>query len=282
MRFSTFGSSGTQERMRIDSSGNLLVGKTVTTYNTAGISLYAGGAGQFTASGNRAMYLNRLSTDGDILQFDKDGTTVGSIGAKSGSLLIGSTDTYLRINDPSDTIFPSDSAGLERDNAVNLGKGSSRFKDLYLSGGVYLGGTGSANKLDDYEEGTWTPVLGGTSGNPTTTYSEQHGRYVKIGSAVFVWFRLTIATRSGGAGTATINGLPFTMLDDPAMQANSGGMIDQVSSDSRQVSFQGAPGSNHIIPIQNGGSTGSHGGFSPTEFQTNSDLRAQFMYIISS
>ena len=32
-----------------------------------------------------------------------------------------------------------------------------RFKDLYLSGGVYLGGTGSANQLDDYEEGTWTP-----------------------------------------------------------------------------------------------------------------------------
>ena len=36
----------------------------------------------------------------------------------------------------------------------------NRFKDLYLSGGVYLGGTGAANKLDDYEEGTWTPTLG--------------------------------------------------------------------------------------------------------------------------
>jgi hypothetical protein len=33
------------------------------------------------------------------------------------------------------------------------------FKDLYLSGGVYLGGTGAANLLDDYEEGTWTPAF---------------------------------------------------------------------------------------------------------------------------
>ena len=40
--------------------------------------------------------------------------------------------------------------------AIDLGNGNNRFKDAYLSGGVYLGGTGSANKLDDYEEGTWT------------------------------------------------------------------------------------------------------------------------------
>jgi hypothetical protein len=36
---------------------------------------------------------------------------------------------------------------------------ASRFKDLYLSGGVYLGGTGGENLLDDYEEGTWTPIF---------------------------------------------------------------------------------------------------------------------------
>jgi hypothetical protein len=47
-----------------------------------------------------------------------------------------------------------------RDAAIDIRcRYSARFKDLYLSGGVYLGGTGSANKLDDYEEGTWTPVL---------------------------------------------------------------------------------------------------------------------------
>ena len=44
---------------------------------------------------------------------------------------------------------------------ITIGWSSNRFKDLYLSGGAYLGGTGSANQLDDYEEGTWTPVLSG-------------------------------------------------------------------------------------------------------------------------
>ena len=45
---------------------------------------------------------------------------------------------------------------------MDIGSSSKRFKDLYLSGGAYLGGTGAANKLDDYEEGTWTPTSGGS------------------------------------------------------------------------------------------------------------------------
>jgi hypothetical protein len=49
------------------------------------------------------------------------------------------------------------SGGTSVDATVDLGYFSLRWKDLYLSGGVYLGGTGAANKLDDYEEGTWTP-----------------------------------------------------------------------------------------------------------------------------
>jgi hypothetical protein len=39
------------------------------------------------------------------------------------------------------------------DASLDLGAAGVRFKNLYLSGGVYLGGTGSANYLDDYEEG---------------------------------------------------------------------------------------------------------------------------------
>ena len=59
------------------------------------------------------------------------------------------------------------------DNAIDIGKSDARWKDLYLSGGAYLGGTAAANKLDDYEEGTWTPVIadastGGNTGTATT------------------------------------------------------------------------------------------------------------------
>jgi hypothetical protein len=61
----------------------------------------------------------------------------------------------------------------------------------------------NANTLDDYEEGTWTPVVGGTA-----TYIAQAGTYVKIGRFVYVDFLLRI--NSIGTGSATImSGLPF-------------------------------------------------------------------------
>jgi hypothetical protein len=59
------------------------------------------------------------------------------------------------------------------------------------------------NTLDDYEEGTWTPILGGT-----TTYTFQSGRYTKIGNSVFIQGALTV-TLLGTGSASTITGLPF-------------------------------------------------------------------------
>jgi hypothetical protein len=62
----------------------------------------------------------------------------------------------------------------------------------------------NANTLDDYEEGTWTPSLGGDA-----TYSNQVGRYIKIGNQVFAHFALAITTQGTGSTISAISGLPF-------------------------------------------------------------------------
>jgi hypothetical protein len=74
------------EKMRIDASGNLLVGKTASDLGvTAGIELNGQyDVGYFTRSGDKPLVVNRLSSDGSITDFRKDGTTVGSIGTISG------------------------------------------------------------------------------------------------------------------------------------------------------------------------------------------------------
>jgi hypothetical protein len=96
------------------------------------------------------------------------------------------------------------------DAAIDLGSDGARFKDLYLSGGVYLGGTGSANKLDDYEEGTFTPTF--TITNATITHDIQTGRYTKIGQIVH--FQMIIGTDavsgSISGSNVIITGFPFT------------------------------------------------------------------------
>ena len=62
----------------------------------------------------------------------------------------------------------------------------------------------NANNLDDYEEGTWTPSVGGTA-----TYTTQTGRYTKVGRLVNVSGRMSISSLGTGS-TSTISGLPFT------------------------------------------------------------------------
>jgi len=72
---------------------------------------------------------------------------------------------------------------------------------------IYVGGAGDANKLDDYEEGTYTPVVYYDSVN-NHTYSEQVGTYTKIGNFCFGYIVLTWDEQasSGQVGFS----LPFT------------------------------------------------------------------------
>ena len=70
-----------------------------------------------------------------------------------------------------------------------------------------------ANTLDDYEEGTWTPVADRSSTSPTISYIYRSGNYTKIGRIVYVQFDLSISSISAaGSGQNIISGLPFNAL----------------------------------------------------------------------
>ena len=152
--------------------------------------------------------LNR-SGDGDIITLEKDGVYKGLIGINGNDPYFGRR-AGVGITAQNNKIRPADGDdGSGYDNAVDLGEPSYRFKDLYLSGGVYVGGTGSANYLDDYEEGTWTPNVWHNSSN-NSTWTVIYGFYRKIGSVVYCWFRLD-GGNSGTAGSQLfLTGVPFT------------------------------------------------------------------------
>jgi hypothetical protein len=204
--------------MRIDSSGNLLVGTadplvgSGTGNNTEGLALSAGSYGgyaTFSRSGSECLNLNRKTNDGTILNFRKDGTTVGSIQADAGMVTIGTGTTNLnfRTDGSNPRVIPRAGAGSASNGLIDLGDTGSRFKDLYLSGGVYLGGTGSANKLDDYEEGTWTAQLSDGTNISSTTAT---GYYTKVGRIVHCMVaKFTNISTSGMSGALRLS-LPFT------------------------------------------------------------------------
>lgn len=71
----------------------------------------------------------------------------------------------------------------------------------------------SSELLDDYEEGTWTPALIGSSSNPSLTYGSQAGAYEKIGTLVHASFFMQISgVTSQGSGQLRIGGLPYTSV----------------------------------------------------------------------
>jgi hypothetical protein len=140
------------------------------------------------------------------LGFYRGGTTVGSIGVDfSDNLCISGKSDHAGIMFSNIEMYPYKN-GTYVDATLDIGASSGRWKDLYLSGGVHLGGTGSANKLDDYEEGTWTPVLTGAG----YSFGTHTGRYTKIGNLVYITALLNITTVGSNNSFVSWSGAPFT------------------------------------------------------------------------
>ena len=220
--------------MRIDSSGNLLVGKTSSTSSSVGSEIRDGQSGYtatFTGNdaSNSVLSIMRNNGDGELIRLrNSSGNPVGTIRTYSDGIVVGNSasSAYANLRYTNDQVFPCTTTGEVNDGAIDLGKSTARFKDLYLSGGVYLGGTGSANKLDDYEEGTWTPVLA-FSGGGTISYTQQGGSYTKIGRIVYVTGVIITSSISGSSGDVQIQGLPFTIGAYLPSTSNEGHMMMQ-------------------------------------------------------
>jgi hypothetical protein len=157
------------------------------------------------------------------VKFHVNGGTANQIG------LFESTDANVKIgfkdsattNNYSVTIgavgdemtFSSGSGGTERIRVNSVGNVTVSTGNLVIgtSGkGIDFSatsGTGTSELFSDYEEGSWTSLVGGTA-----TYGANSGRYTKIGRQVMATFDLNI-TLIGTGSTSTITGLPFATAD---------------------------------------------------------------------
>ena len=131
-----YGNGITNTAMTLDSSGNLLVGKTAVDNTTAGGSIFAG-VSSFVNDGARALTLVRNTSDGDIVEFRKGTTTVGSIAAIGGDLIIFSTATgHSGLRFASTYVGPTDNSGTSVDNTFDMGAAVYRWDDIYATNGT--------------------------------------------------------------------------------------------------------------------------------------------------
>jgi len=99
---------------------------------------------------------------------------------------------------------------------------NGRGIDFYSGSGSYRQ---SANTLNDYEYGSFTPSFNMTSGGHNITYHDQQGQYVKIGQMVQYQIYLRINTiHSNGSGILFIGGLPYTATSNTGQGPAYGGV----------------------------------------------------------
>lgn len=93
---------------------------------------------------------------------------------------------------------------------------SMRAGHTYFNQPLRIGADAAANELDDYEEGTWTPQMGGYFGGFTlNSYTTQLGKYIKIGRVVHLFFDVEFTgVSSGSTNLVYLFGLPFIPSSD--------------------------------------------------------------------
>jgi len=231
-------SSASDGSATIDASGNLLVGTTTTPFTVAGANGNLFVNGRTNSNSVAPLRVAKQGDTGNIIDIVAGSTLVGSIDSSSGAedLIINSSDDLiLRANGLNGVrIFQSGGSAQnvsigatllpDTDNSIDMGASSVRWRNLYLSGGVYLGGTGAANYLDDYEEGTWTPTFSSAIGS--ITYNSRSGRYTKVGNKVTATFWINWTSISGtGSYGVFIQNLPFTSASQISSERDIGSII---------------------------------------------------------
>lgn len=196
LAFSTRGSIGDAtltERMRLTSNGRLLLGSTVDTGAallqingsvSAGAAAFSGAIA--TSDGNittSATTFNLATTVATTANAFSAATTL-NLGAATGTATINNATTAVKALTANTVKFPATQVA-----------------------------SADPNTLDDYEEGSWTPTLAGSTTAGTATYvagaNNRIGRYTKIGNQVTVHFTVAVSAFNG-TGAYTITGLPFT------------------------------------------------------------------------
>ena len=187
----TYGAGGSFKCLSIDAGTN--------TDALGFISLAGGGGGVNYNLGriNFGLSSNTTTAAAVISGFSS------SAGASTGGTIVFGTSpdisaggTVLRLKIPA-------AGGVQAVTTISVGDATPSSSGAGITFPATQSASSNANTLDDYEEGTWTPDLGGT-----TTYSGRSGNYVKIGRVVYIDFYIEVNVIGTGS-TTLMTGAPF-------------------------------------------------------------------------
>ena len=259
----TFSTDGS-EAMRITSGGDVLVAKTSADISTVGIELDNVGRIGATRSGNVTGLFNRLSSDGDVVRFQKDGTTVGVIGTQYWGIGASSSSPYnlfVKDNSGTSTIRAESSDNYRIDIQATSGTGTIRTVGSYplilntnqtermriLSGGNVGIGTSSPSQLLHVNG----HIVGNSLNIPSNTSSPPSGVTIHKPADNTMAFRIdsTEEMRLTSTGLGIGNTAPSVLLSVGDDDDGSQGVVGKKALISQT-----------LATVYAGGTSGSWGG----------------------
>ena len=237
------------ERMRITSAGNVGIGTNNPQAN-------------LEASTSSSTYIKATNTNG----------TAGN----AGFIMANTSKTYYTIVDALNNYQIYDgSAGVQRltiDTSGNVNIKTSNAGITFANSSAI-----GSSTLNDYETGTWTPVIATDGTQPTgATYSFQAGAYTKVGKMVHVEFIMVCSSKGTGAnGTLLVSGLPFVHANN-GVYATSTGTVCNTSTAVTSPFLQINPNVNYLVAISGNGATAT--GILWSNAGNNIDIRCTMSY----
>ena len=222
------------KRLTVKNTGNVLIGGTLPSapnieLKSDGSATFAGSvysgdstsnSGQIRAiapvsapSTNTAFQVKYGAADNVLIKYDGSATFDGNVVCSKLTAASTGNSAVLVLDQTSATYNLESNTGDFRIYATT-GSVGEKFRvknngDVKVSGSVSIGGTADANTIDEYEEGTWTPVLSGAN----ATYTTQTGKYVRVGNQVTITARV-IWTNNDATGSFIISGIPFSVYSN--------------------------------------------------------------------
>jgi hypothetical protein len=165
---------------------NTFIGKQAGQNTTGSLNTFiAGGAGSLVTNGS-------------------SNTIIGAYSGNAAGLDIRTASNYVVLSDGDGN--PLQSSAYNKSTAL---QGAIPNTGIGITFPATQSASSDANTLDDYEEGTFTPTIIGTTSAGTGTYSNQTGSYIKVGQLVSIYIRMDWSAHTG-TGYLAFAGLPFT------------------------------------------------------------------------
>ncbi|MDA8919388.1 hypothetical protein N9I13_00140 [bacterium] len=186
-------------RMKITPAGEVRIGNEYTV-NANGLSI--------EKTGNHIFLRATSATAGEYWNFD-----------------VTSNNELGILQDNGDGISIKDTGVLQTPNGIVLNSNT-------------VTGNKTSVTLNNYEEGTWTPLIDGSTSVTGQTYSRQEGSYIRIGNMVTAWFSITLSAKGTIVGFLRISGLPYNGTATPFLKPAAVAWSDMSLTAGHQLSAQ--------------------------------------------